>query len=219
MSIELIENFRNKRRGEHDSTDTRKRGNMAFMLTLPLIGLEPRNFSALSTRLQCEIIEYQSPYVYEKNSPNTDDSDEGDKYYNGFDDVIDLKPSQSSSSIFVKKEQRKEKVKSASIRTSTQIIRSTIPNEKISFQEISQIRIIYHGRDILNLGANIRDPMWKTQDMWKEGFELDKTNRSIAQRIEEETRNEDTIAVCTQNLHVIRTIKVNIIVIKVNITI
>lgn len=91
---------------------------MAFALTLPLVGLEPRNFSALSIRLHCETI-YESLCVSAQNSPNScvflnTDSNEAGGSGSGYATPgfkSDQKASQSSKNYSAEIErQRKEKV-------------------------------------------------------------------------------------------------------------
>ncbi|XP_032682909.1 uncharacterized protein LOC116849654 isoform X2 [Odontomachus brunneus] len=54
-------------------------------------------------------------------------------------------------------------------------------------RESKDLRVMHQGRNILNLAANIRNPVWNTDEKLRDL----KSNRSIAQRLNEQQRTED----------------------------
>ncbi|EFN75527.1 uncharacterized protein LOC105191296 [Harpegnathos saltator] len=158
---------------------------MVFTLTLPLIGLEPTKFSALSTRFQCEVIQGWPPSAPEQISPSAIKNSNDVSCLALFGSTRDEESSSSSS----------PSVSSSSTKSAS--VGSESPREQRSEQDI---RIMYQGRDILNLAANIRDPVWSSRDMWHrtEEYESLTPSRSIMQRLQVQTLTEDdTMDACT----------------------
>ncbi|CAK9812529.1 hypothetical protein ANTPLA_LOCUS7432 [Anthophora plagiata] len=141
---------------------------MALTIALPLSGLEPEHFTSLGTRL-----------LYEQGlrtltgcgpiSPSTASESSG---------VSSLVPSMEST-------------------TPEQTPVSSRPNtpteESVRKQQKPPVRVHYRGRDILNLGANIREPFWQMRVPMvpRYDFKSFMENRSVYYRLSEHGLTEE----------------------------
>ncbi|XP_076624624.1 uncharacterized protein LOC143343531 isoform X1 [Colletes latitarsis] len=111
---------------------------MALTIALPLSGLEPEQFSALWARLL---------------------SEQGLRSLTGYAPISPSTGSESSgiSSLVPSIEFMTPEITPASSRPSTPTEDTSKKQEKLNLQ----VRVYHNERDILNLGANIREPLWQ----------------------------------------------------------
>ncbi|XP_020283194.1 uncharacterized protein LOC109854488 [Pseudomyrmex gracilis] len=118
---------------------------MALAVAFPLFGLNPEHFSSLNARLL--------NIACEQNLRNLPDS--------GRDSPSAGSESSGISSLVTSNESRPASVELTPIssRPETPIRISCKTQEKMN-----ELRVMYNGRDILNLGANIRMSSWQIKD-------------------------------------------------------
>ncbi|XP_043511817.1 uncharacterized protein LOC122529598 [Frieseomelitta varia] len=133
---------------------------MALTIALPLSGLEPEHFAALGTRI-----------LYER----------GVRSLAGYSPIS---PSSESSGI-------SSLVSSTGSSTPQLSPNSSRPNspeeEPIEQKEEPPLRVYYRERDILNLGANVREPFWQMRIpmMPRYDYRSFMENRSVYYRLGE----------------------------------
>ncbi|CAL1680448.1 unnamed protein product [Lasius platythorax] len=152
---------------------------MALTLALPLIGLDPEHFSALSVKL----LKLEN----EQNSRNSTDS--------GRASPSTGSESSGISSLALSSEPASAELTPVSSRPETP---TKVPyKEKIS----APFRIMHGGRDILNLGANIRPSFnWEITDRKLSRHEIQNiiANRSVYYRLREQSLNDYSMKRCDE---------------------
>ncbi|XP_029156792.1 uncharacterized protein LOC114929400 [Nylanderia fulva] len=152
---------------------------MALTLALPLIGLDPEQFSALSMKLLTLENEQSSRNLSDSGraSPSTGSESSG------------------ISSLALSSEPASAELTPISSRPETPTKVSC--NEKMN----APLRIMHGGRDILNLGANIRSSYnWEKMDRKLSRHEIRNivTNRSVYYRLNEQLMNEYSMKRCDE---------------------
>ncbi|KAM0726034.1 hypothetical protein ACS0PU_008115 [Formica fusca] len=153
---------------------------MALMLTLPLIGLDPEHFSALNVKL----LKLEN----EQNSRNSPDSGRASPSTGSETSGI--------SSLALSGESASAELTPVSSRPETP---TKVPyKEKIN---APPLRIMHGGRDILNLGANIRPSFnWEITDRKLSRYEIQNiiANRSVRYRLREQPLNDYSMKCCDE---------------------
>ncbi|XP_076750828.1 uncharacterized protein LOC143423403 [Xylocopa sonorina] len=141
---------------------------MALTIALPLSGLEPEHFNSLGARLLYEQ-GLRTLAGYGPISPSTGSESSGVSSF--VPSVESLTPEQTP----------------ASSRPDTPA------EEMVKKQPEPPLRIYYRQRDILNLGANIREPFWQMRIpmMPRYDFKSFMENRSVYYRLGEYGLTED----------------------------
>ncbi|XP_070169208.1 uncharacterized protein [Polyergus mexicanus] len=152
---------------------------MALMLTLPLIGLDPEHFSALNVKL----LKLEN----EQNSRNLSDSGRASPSAGSETSGI--------SSLALSGESASAELTPISSRPETP---TKVPyKEKIKAPPA--LRIMHGGRDILNLGANIRPSFnWEITDRKLSRYEIENiiASRSMRYRLREQQPYDYSMKCC-----------------------
>ncbi|KOC66500.1 hypothetical protein WH47_08893 [Habropoda laboriosa] len=140
---------------------------MALTIALPLSGLEPEHFTSLGTRLLYEQ-GLRSLTGCRPISPSTASESSG---------VSSLVPS----------------IESTTPEQTPVSSRPNTPAEDVLKKREPPLRIYYRERDILNLGANIREPFWQMRIpmMPRYDFKSFMENRSVYYRLGEHGLTEE----------------------------
>ncbi|XP_039309618.1 uncharacterized protein LOC105197038 [Solenopsis invicta] len=147
---------------------------MALTLALPLFGLDPEHFSTLSTKLLNLEREQRNLFDTGRNSPSSRSDSSG---------ISSLATSAELASVITPISSRPETPIKLPYKTQEKII---LP--------IPSVRIVYEGRDILNLGANIRSSSnWQMRDrtFTRNNIQDFITNRLIHHRLREQPPTKD----------------------------
>ncbi|XP_011055987.1 PREDICTED: uncharacterized protein LOC105146999 isoform X2 [Acromyrmex echinatior] len=144
---------------------------MALTLALPLFGLDPEHFSALSMKLL--------NIEREQNMRNLSDSGR-------------TSPSTGSESSGISS--LATSAESASVELTPISSRPETPTRAPSKSQEKTVRVVYGGRDILNLGANIRPSFdWQMRDRTLSRHNIQDfiTNRLVYHRLREQPLTKD----------------------------